>query len=113
MGIPLWPDDVERVPLGTGAHAPSALHVPARAPTGAPPVVLVHGFRGLAMEWGPIAHRLDAGHDIWAPELCIDPTAPDAGMRPVHALLDQVRSLAGADSVDVVGSSMGGFVTAS
>ena len=63
---PLWPAEAERVALGST----SALHLPARSPSGAPPVVLVHGFRGCAMEWGPVATRVADARDVWAPPSC-------------------------------------------
>jgi pimeloyl-ACP methyl ester carboxylesterase len=97
----------ERVPLHGGGFA---LHVPAREPSDLAPVLLVHGFRGSAAEWGPLAERLTATRDVWAPELV---TARGGGMPAVHALLDRVRTLAGGGPVHVVGTSMGGFVVPS
>jgi pimeloyl-ACP methyl ester carboxylesterase len=100
----LWPETVERVPLGQAAFA---LRLPAQHPTDAPPVVLVHGFRGCAMEFGPLAQALSEERDVWVPELI---TGRTPGLEPVHGLLDAVADTAGEGPVDVVGSSMGGYV---
>lgn len=103
----LWPAATRREPLGTAF----ALHLPATRPSGEPPVVLVHGYRGLAVEWGPVAERVAATRDVWAPELSAPPGT--RGLAPVHALLDRVAERSGDGPVDVVGSSMGGFVSLS
>jgi pimeloyl-ACP methyl ester carboxylesterase len=104
---PLWSTDPHRVPLDGGGLA---LHLPGREPSALPPVLLVHGFRGCAAEWGPLAARLAAHRDVWAPELV---TARGGGLPAVHALLDQVRALAGGGPIHVVGTSMGGFLVPS
>jgi len=103
METTLWPTDPRRVPLGGEAFA---LHLPARSATTAPPVVVVHGYRGLAVEYGPLAERLAARRDVWVPELITS----GAGLSAVHALLERVTKEAGGGPVDVVASSMGGFV---
>src|SRR3954447_13255458 len=106
----LWPAPPERVPLGDHAYA---LHLSARSAVGATPVVLVHGFRGWALEWGPVADRLAATRDVFALELAVDPTTAGRGLAEVHAALDRVRAVSGNGTVDLVGSSMGGFVSTS
>jgi pimeloyl-ACP methyl ester carboxylesterase len=72
-------------------------------------VLLVHGFRGTAVDWSPLAERLSETRDVWAPDLITD----HPGMSPVHDLLERVRVAAGGTPVDVVASSMGGYVATS
>jgi len=103
----LWPTAHTRVPLTGQAYA---LHLPASDPRALPPVLLVHGFRGSAAAWGPLAQRLAETRDVWAPELV---TSRGGGLPALHALLDEVRERAGGGPVHVVGTSMGGFVVPS
>ncbi|WP_233243900.1 alpha/beta fold hydrolase [Paraconexibacter algicola] len=79
-----------------------------------PPLLLLHGFADAPCTWDLLAPRLAAHHTLLAPALAghlggpplPDPPSADALVDAVEAQLDA----AGHGTVDVVGSSLGGYL---
>lgn len=87
----------------------------ARRPSGAPPILLIHGWGGSGSYWRPMAEALAETVTVYVPDL------PGTGRsQPVSSpqnMYDQVDSLQklldgfGLDKVQIVGHSMGSAMT--
>lgn len=99
-----------------GERGPVVWHAWGKAPAGQPPVVLLHGGSGSWTHWvRNILPLADAGCRVLAADLpgFGDSAPPARGVDAdaIAALLPaSLRDLAGAQPVDLVGFSMGGFV---
>lgn len=116
----LLPDGVEArsIESASGKHV-NAYLLRALEPTGHAPSVLVHGFRGVAQEWGPLAALMRADRDVWILELPGHDQRSDedarawSGSTADHLeAIDAVHAASGAERVEIIGQSYGGYLVA-
>jgi esterase len=88
----------------------SVIRHPAQTPTGAPPLLIVHGLFGSARNWGVIARRLADTRDVIAVDMRnhgASPWFPTQGYPEMADDLAEVITAQGGRA-DVLGHSMGG-----
>jgi len=87
----------------------------AAEPTGASPILLIHGWGGTGSYWEETARKLSATNQVIVPDL--PGTGRSQPVKPAQNMFDQVDTLAfildelELDRVQVVGHSMGGAMS--
>jgi pimeloyl-ACP methyl ester carboxylesterase len=81
-----------------------------------PPMLLVHGLGGSALDWTDVASGLSRDHHVWALDLIGFGRTPAAGRESTiannQALVDRVAEHIGeGEPVVLVGNSMGGLIS--
>lgn len=81
---------------------------PAKAPSGQPPLMIVHGLFGSARNWGGLARRLSATRDVLTVDLRNHGHSPWFPTHGYADMADDLAQAAGDTPTDVLGHSMGG-----
>lgn len=86
------------------------LHHPAAAPSGKPPLLIVHGLFGSGRNWGVIARRLADSRDVVAVDQRNHGSSPWSDRHDYLAMADDLAEVIGhlGGQADVLGHSMGG-----
>lgn len=90
-----------------------ALHYRRYGDPAAPPVVLIHGLFGSAVNWGSVARQLAARYYVLVPDLRNHGQSPHHAVHDYPAMADDLARLLDEQAIEhatLVGHSMGGKV---